>query len=348
MRSTLMMLVLVHLGLSPTLAWQGESQSQRDTSRSTSAAHTIRGRVYLPSGHPTQDQVRITLRTITQGIVQEAFTDSVGNFEFRGIPGGSYEVVAWGNDKIETTVEKIEVFGRISRTFFQNVFLKEKSESQDKPKAGVVSVAGLMADVPKQAQKEYERGVKQVDKGEYEKAIAHFERAIQLYPEYVQAYNDLGAQYLRLNRFTEAEAAFTKAVTYEPRAPQPYLNLGYMRLLQKQYQDAVLALNRAIELDSTNWAGHLWLGVALMEVKEHTLSKSALEKALVLGNPPEVSPAHLYLANIYIRQGDLIHAIEQSELYLKEVPNAENAEEIRAKIAKMRSVVEAQSKNTRQ
>ncbi|MBI4457164.1 MAG: tetratricopeptide repeat protein [Acidobacteria bacterium] len=342
MRNAGILFVMLYLGLSAALAQQEGQAPPSSPRRNVPTTHLIRGRVYLPSGFPVQDQMRVTLRTITQAVVHETFTDSVGNFEFRNLSSGNYEVIVAGDDhEIEPAVERIEIFGRVSRTFFANIFLKAKPEApEQKPKSGVVSFGQLDPNIPKSARKEYEQAVQDANKGHYDKAIAHFQRAIGLYPKYFEALNDLGVQYFRLKRFTEAEDVLTKASSIDPLAPFPHLNLGYMRLAQKQFPEAVRALARVVELDAMNWAGHLWLGVALMETQEYDSSKSELEKALSLGQPPEVSNAHLYLANLYIRQGDLARAIEQSEQYLKEVPKDDNAEEIRQKIAKMRSAIE--------
>lgn len=340
-RRAVMAVLLLDLSLCTVFAQESQTQQSGTQQRTVPATHTIRGRVYLPNGFPAQDQMRITLRTITQAIVQEAFTDSVGNFEFRSIPSGNYEVVTWGTDDAEAAVERIEVFSRVARTFFANIFLKAKLEEPERePKGGVVSVGQLDPHVPKAARREYQRGVKEADRGNYEKAVAYFARAVELYPKYFQAHNDLGVQYVRLKRFDDAERAFAQASTLDPHAPFPHLNLGHMRISQQQYDDAVKELTRVVELDAMSWAGHMWLGVALMETKEYDSSKAELEKALSLGTPPEVSNVRLYLANLYIRQGDLIRAIEQSELYLREVPKVANAQEVRDKIAKMRSVIE--------
>ncbi|MBI3941136.1 MAG: tetratricopeptide repeat protein [Acidobacteria bacterium] len=342
MKYTVMTFLLLHLPAGMLAAAPPPFQSpQSGTTRSAPAMHTIRGRLYMPDGFPAQIQIRVTLRTITQAIVQEAFTDSVGNFEFRSIPNGNYEIVTWGTDEGEASAEKIEVSSRVSRTFFANIFLRSKPEdSLPKPKGGVVSVGQLDPKIPKSARKEYERGVSEVAKGDHEKAIARFRRAVEIYPRYFQALNDLGVQYSKLSRFDEAETAFVNATALDPHAAFPYLNLGCMRIAQKQFPEAVKTLTRVVELDAMNWAGHLWLGVALMETKQYDSSREELEKALSLGTGPEVFSARLYLANLYIRQGDLIRAIEQSELYLKDAPKVENADEVREKISQMRSLLE--------
>ncbi len=83
------------------------------------------------------------------------------------------------------------------------------------------------------------------------------------------------------------------------------------------------------------------MGVSLMEAgQDEGRAEEELRTALRLSHPPEASLARLYLANLYIRRGDLIPAIQQAEIYLREVPEAEDAEDIRAHIAQLRAKLE--------
>jgi TolA-binding protein len=71
--------------------------------------------------------------------------------------------------------------------------------------------------VPLAARKEYEVGLKFVSKGNITQAADHFQQAVSLYPEYLAARNDLGAQYLKLKRVDEAERLFQQCSRKIPR-----------------------------------------------------------------------------------------------------------------------------------
>ena len=337
MRATLILVIFCILAPAHPLAQQPGGQTATDQ-EPQQARHTLRGRVYLPNGQMVENYVRLTLRLSTQEIVRESHTDSSGSFEFKNLSSGDYELVMWGTDDFDTTIEKIELYGNRSYTEVREIRLRKKEADRwERPKAGVVSLSELDRSIPKSARREYERGIKESINGQREKAMAHFQRAIEIHDHFVQAHNDLGVQYLRLGRWDEARTALTKAISLEPRLVYPYLNLGYVQIQQHQYEDAVLSLNRAVELDTTDWRGHLWLGVGLMETKNETLAEQELTTALQLSQPPEGSITHLYLANLYIRRGDLARAIDHGQAYLQEVPNAENAQEVREKIDRMRT-----------
>jgi hypothetical protein len=58
--------------------------------RSSAVSHSIRGKIFLPSGNLPEMRLRVVLEVNTGGIASETYSDSVGNFEFRGktpLPG---------------------------------------------------------------------------------------------------------------------------------------------------------------------------------------------------------------------------------------------------------------------
>jgi len=331
-----------------SLAFEGRAHQEgqgRPAPGPGAALHQIRGRIYLPSGAPAEERFRVTLRTFGQSVVNETFTDSLGNFEFRGVPNGTYEIVVWETDRYATEIERIEVFSRAARVFTQNIFLREKERVvSERPAAEAVSVARLTEAIPKEARKEYEKGAKESRKGNPQKAIAHFQRALALHPRYVQALNDLGVQYLRLNDLAQARAAFQQAIEVDPQAPHPHVNLGFIALLQRDYEAALAHLQRAITLDPTNWSARMLCGIAFMQTGDEQRAESELQKALSLGSPPAASIVRLHLANLFLRRGEYARALEQSERYLEEVPNAPNAAEVRERVKKLREVVRAPSR----
>jgi Flp pilus assembly protein TadD len=327
-------------------AWAQQGEAGRPTPGG--ALHQIRGRVFLPTGAPAEERVRVTLRTFAQSIVSETFTDSLGNFEFRAVPNGTYEIVVWGTDRYETEIERIEVFSRAARVFTQNIFLRAKESGAPKQRTeGTISLARLGDAIPKAARKEYERGAKASRQGHPQKAIEHFQRALALHPRYVEALNDLGVQYLRLNDLAQARAAFQKAIEVDPQASHPYVNLGFLHLLQKEYEAALAALQHAVTRDPTNWSARMLYGIALMHTGDLVRAHAELERALALGPPPTSSIVRLHLANLFLWQKDYARALEQSEKYLEEVPNAANAAEVRQRVKRLRELIRVQNRAPR-
>ncbi|MCW5970930.1 MAG: tetratricopeptide repeat protein [Blastocatellales bacterium] len=310
----------------------GNPNSGRSPAANTS--HTVRGKVYLPSGGVPDQRIRVVLELSTGGVAGETFTDSIGNFEFRSLPGNTYRVVVPSDQQsYETTTETIEVFGSLSRTFMVNVFLRDKDAVlESRPTNHILTVADLQ-EVPKDAKKAYEQGLKRARESKHADAVKHFQKAVGHFPDYLHALNKLGEQYLMLNQTEDARAIFERALGISEKYPLPHINLGIILVQQKQFDEAISHFESANRIDETYPMCHLNLGLALMEKQPADLDRAEKElvRAVALGGR-EFSYVRLYLFNLNWRRQSLDKAAEQLEAYLKESPGAQNAPQVREKL----------------
>lgn len=89
-------------------------------------------------------------------------------------------------------------------------------------------------------------------RGGVEKAVGHFEAALELSPTHVDALNNLGAAYGQLGRIDEAQRAFHHATIIRPDHPQAWFSLGFLRYRLRDFAGADAALRRARGLDPQN------------------------------------------------------------------------------------------------
>ena len=167
-------------------------------------------------------------------------------------------------------------------------------------------------------------------------AANYFQQALTIYPEYLAARNDLGAQYLKLKRIDEAEKDFETVLDHDPKNFNAQFNLGLVRIERKNYADAISQLNRAIVIDSTRPVARLWIGVALLEMGDLATAERELTKALVMGGS-ECVAAHYHLARIYLSRGEKKEALREVRAYLEDAPKGEYVSEAKQ--------LEAQLKN---
>ena len=177
----------------------------------------IRGRVTLPSGFGMEGYARITLRN-DQSTLLTLYTNNTGEFQIRNLSEGMYYVQAEiSNSQFDPVVQKVGL-GR-GLTVDLNLELREKKDPTVSARLSkVVSAAELRQVVPPAAKKQYELGVKFVNKSNFQQAANHFQEALNIYPEYLAARNDLGAQFLKLKRIDEAEKHFEMVLRDDPKA----------------------------------------------------------------------------------------------------------------------------------
>jgi len=294
----------------------------------------IRGRVMLPSGFAAETYFRITLRT-QQSILSTLYTNNTGEFQIRNLSEGIYFVQAEipkGN--FEPVTRRVEL-GR-GLTVDLVMELREKHEPDAGPARKIVSAAELRQSVPSAAKKQYELGLKSVSKGKFEEAATHFQEALSIYPEYLAARNDLGAQYLKLKQLDEAQKHFEIVLTNDPKNFNAKFNMGLVQVERHNYREAIDLLNQAIAIDSTRPVARLWIGIAKLELGDLEVAEGELTRALIMGGE-ECVAAHYHLARIYFNRGDLAEAARSVQSYIQLAPRGEfikEAKELQTKISR--------------
>lgn len=344
----LSLFIVLSAGAGQSLA-QGGGGANNPNNPGRVVSHTIRGKIFMPSGNPPDQRLRVVLELSTGGIVSEAFSDSVGNFEFRSLQNGNYKIVAPSDGRVyETTQETIELYSNFGRTFTIQVYLKEKGEGTAvKSKEKIVSVADLQQP-PKEARKNYDNGLKRVRENKPEEAVALFQAAVRIFPEYLAAINRLGEQLAVLKKPAEAQAAFEKAIAINPKYSLPHINLGILFVEQKRYDEAVVALENGARAGESFPVSHLKLGEALMSKQppDYDRAEKELTRAIELGKREFVYVRQI-LFNLNLRRQRLEKAAEHLEAYLKEAPDAPDVEQVRQTLGKVKKAIEQQKATTK-
>ena len=302
----------------------------------------IEGRVILPSGRSADRNIRITLKN-ARSVLNTLYSNKHGEFQITNLSEGIYFVQAEVDDpNYEPVVERVMLGRGIVWTL--TLQLRE-TQSPQATNYGirVVSAAELHQPVPANARREYNLAQKLVTKGDFLQAAAHFKEALSIYPEYLAARNDLGAQYLKLKRIDEAEEHFNIVLERDPKNFNAKFNLGLVRIERHDYTDAISQLNQAIAIDSGRPVARLWLGFALLEKEDFPSAERELLKALVMGGSDCVA-AHYHLARIYMNRGDTAEAARALRAYLEESPRGEYAKEAKQLAEKIASETKRKSK----
>ena len=156
------------------------------------------------------------------------------------------------------------------------------------------------------------------------------EETLALFPDYAEAWNNLGVQRLKLGDLSAAAEAFSRGIEINPHLPRLKINLATARLNQHRYGEAAKLANEALALEGSP-AAHYTLGAALL------LGGEELDRAVEhLRRGADVFPrAHAMLAEAALRRGDQAQALKELEQYLPRAPEPLKAE-VRARISALR------------
>jgi Flp pilus assembly protein TadD len=216
-----------------------------------------------------------------------------------------------------------------------NIFLERENIVRiSKSGAAIVDVKQLRAHVPGKAVDEYEKALKDSSKGNSSSAVERLERAIKLAPDFYEAQNTLGIQYLKLQKYEDAEAALLRAKDLSPKAADPLINLGLLYYQRGEtladsgkpedaattFQKATQFLEESVQRSPLSSLANSYLGAALYKTGAYERAETTLNKALELDD--QQHDARLMLINVYVKQTRYEEAIAQIKTYIAKNPKA--------------------------
>jgi Tfp pilus assembly protein PilF len=207
---------------------------------------------------------------------------------------------------------------------------------------------------PKDARRAYEKGLIAQKKGNLASAHKYFETAVQLYPKYASAWFQLGNVLQKEKQKEPARTAYTKATEIDNKFLPPYLSLASMASEEGDWTALLALTNHILDLDPLNHAAvtgfivdldplncadaYFYNALANYKLNKIVAAEKSALKAERIALPARFPQVHLLLAEIFARKNDYAAAILEMQTYLELAPNAENADQVRAQLAKFEKV----------
>jgi tetratricopeptide (TPR) repeat protein len=194
----------------------------------------------------------------------------------------------------------------------------------------------IHAHVAEKAREAFEKGWKLLyEKSAPEKSLAQFQRAIDQYPPYYEAYAQTGVADYRLARFSEAEKALRRSIEISAeKYPDALFLLAQMLNDQERFKEAEPPARQAIVAGDASWHGHFELARALVGLKRGAEAEASARRAKEL--KPDNPQVYLVLANAHIQQQKISSVVQDFDEYLKLEPNAPGSDQIRQRRDRMR------------
>lgn len=199
-----------------------------------------------------------------------------------------------------------------------------------------VSITALNA--PKNARKAWEKGTEFLHKSKAAEAEKEFERAVEVYPQYANAWFDLGRARFERQAEGPASDAFLKAIDADDKLIGPWLELGKLAVLHRNWPDAARYLDRALQLDPVDYP-RLWYEDALADyhVRNFDRAERNVREALKVPLANRDPHADQLLGLLLLRKQDYAGADEALRAYVQLAPNAQDLDRVREQIEEIDS-----------
>jgi tetratricopeptide (TPR) repeat protein len=312
------------------------SAAQQQTTMSTGTSGgltTIAVRVTYQQNHRPAAGLQVNLLSPYGGVVDLRTTDGNGGANFSNVSSGRYRIRVSGPDVETVTSDLIETGGSLGGPYVtENIQVRlTDTKGAEVPGATVVAV------VPEAAQKEFKLGSKEMDKKHWEEAKVHFQKAIDAFPKYAEAFNNLGQVEIQLKDGKGAVEAFRSATQIDPTLPQANLYLGQFYLDNTRYKEAEPYLLRAAGDQPKNPQIITALANVQLQNGETDLALANARKVPSLPNAKQFAISHLIVAQALTGKNQDDEIAKEYEKYLKEAPDSPLVPRVKDALAKLKS-----------
>lgn len=147
-------------------------------------------------------------------------------------------------------------------------------------------------------------GMGQIELKRFNDALASFDKAIALRPDFAAAHFNRGNALKNMKRLQEALASYTKAIALNQRFVAAYNNRGNTLQEVKRFDEALADYDKAIALKSDNAVTHNNRGNAFKELKRFEDALASYDKAIAL--QPDYAEA-------FNQRGVVLRELERTE-----------------------------------
>jgi tetratricopeptide (TPR) repeat protein len=85
--------------------------------------------------------------------------------------------------------------------------------------------------------------------GKLEKSLSHYDRALYIYPEFIDAWKNRGLMYYTLGRLQKAAACYNQILNLDPEYPELWVDIGIIFFEMGRVREAKDCYEKAMEMN---------------------------------------------------------------------------------------------------
>lgn len=286
-------------------------------------------RVRLRSEKPPAKPIEVELCTLDGVARFETFTHGDGRADFHDVVEGKYRIRVQGAGYVTYLSEPFEILHN-EHSHAEVAYISELPAKDAATSPPTISMYDL--NVPDKAKAQLEKAEKAFAAGNVDESVLAIRKAIQIYPPYARAYNDLGVVLMSKGDTGGAKQAFEQSLKINSRFEPAMVNLARLQLKSQDLQAAAETIQNAVDIEPED------LG-ALAILANVQFFQGKFDAALGTVSQVHTVPhsnyvdVHLIAAEIYQKQGRNPEALNECRLFLAEAPKSPRVEQVRKAMA---------------
>ncbi|MBZ5586902.1 MAG: tetratricopeptide repeat protein [Acidobacteriia bacterium] len=327
----------------------------------------VRGRVALSDGGPLPEKAALELLCNEQAQPQGR-TDAEGNFSvdlglrrYEGASDASIGSAAAGgsfggplNDpaKVRTQVDGASIISLVGCSLRAALkgYTSERADLSrvrlgEPVNVGTIilhripggqdpTVSATSLAAPRNARQSFERARQQIARNQFAEAEKELVNAVQIYPKYAEAWQDLGVALLAQNKRAEARKAFREAVSIDPKFISPYYGMAELAMHEQKWEEMAQATGALLKLDPYSTAGaYAYDAMAQLNLNHLDAAEKSAREGIKLDTLGEVPKTRHLLGVVLMRKGDYTAAAEHLKKYLEAVPDGPDTEFVKRQLS---------------
>lgn len=316
--------------------------SQRGTTNS------ISGFIFDGNSRIPISDVYVELMDDVYNTLRRVKTDGSGRYFFGGISSGNFKVkvLPYAKNYLEEIQDAVIInysFGnvRTSDNVYLDFYLRLDKRKLNTEEFGISGVIFAQEVLP-EARKLYKKGISELESDrEADKGIETLKKALAISPEYYDALNRIGIEYIVRKQYYEALPHLIKSIEINQRSFSSYYGIGIAAYNLKEFTQAAEAFKAATIIDPQSIFAQFQYGRALRIAGNDKDAETALLKAKLLSKNSTIPEIHWQLGLLYNKLNLYNKAADELETYLKVQRDSPNKQEVK----KLISVLREKAKN---
>ncbi len=306
----------------------------------------ISGKVTLPDGTPPSQLVMV--ERVCKGNRQDGgFADAKGRFSFdlgvlnRTLMQRSIEEAQSNNQVAGKQINPEDLEGCIVRASLagyrsQTIALSSNGASQKtqlgtlvlepfgKEEAPALSASDAQA--PKNAKKEYEKGLDAAAKANWPGAVESFQKATAQYPKYASAWLSLGILQSGNGNSAAAGQSYTQAIGADEKFALPYIESAVLEDMASQWDKMAEHTAKVIQLYPKSFLrAYLLNGLANLHLQKYDLAENSASEGLLLDTDHALPELEYVQGTALMGKKDVPGAAKHLQAYLSLAPGGPSA-----------------------